>query len=121
MLAGAITPTFIELVRGIVYTQCLNSEATIACALECYRIEHQAYPETIAELVAPGEKPLPLDAISGQAIKYRKISDDRYTLWCVGFDEKDDGGERRMDKKHPWDAHFNRTSYRGDWVWDFPE
>ena len=88
-------------VRQMAYTECLNSEATIACALVRDRIENQAYPETLDVLVAHGERPLPLDAISGKPIKYRKTSNGRYALWCVGFDEQDDGGKRTMDKRHP--------------------
>ena len=118
---GASAGMFFHAVRQMAYTQCLNSEATIACALERYRIEHQSYPETLDALVAPGQRPLPLDVISGKPIKYRKTGNGRYALWCVGFDEKDDGGKRTMDKRRPDLREFTNADYRGDWVWDYPE
>ncbi len=108
-------------VRSAAYTQCLLNQATVACALECYRIENQSYPETLEALALPNGKALPLDVLTGKPMGYRRSAPNHYTLWCAGFDEKDDGGKRVSDEKNPERTRFNRIGYKGDWVWDFPE
>jgi hypothetical protein len=102
------------------YSQCLVNQAIAACALERYRIEHGTYPETLEAANCPGEKSIPVDIISGKPMHYRKTPDGRYALWCVGFDEKDDGGKRVLNKEHPEQTRFHDPKYLGDWVWDFP-
>jgi hypothetical protein len=88
--------------------------------LERYRIEHNTYPDTLEAANDVGEKSIPLDIISGKPMGYRKTPNGKYTLWCVGFDGKDDGGKRVLDKVHPEDNRFSDPKYLGDWVWDFP-
>ena len=104
----------------VVYTQCLVNEAIAACALERYRIEHNTYPDTLEAANRAGETPIPPDVISGKPMGYRKTADGRYALWCVGFDGKDDGGKRVLDKDNPERTKFSDPKYSGDWVWDFP-
>jgi hypothetical protein len=103
----------------VVYTQCLVNEAIAACALERYRIEHGSYPDTLEAVNRAGERRIPLDVISEKAMGYRKTADGRYALWCVGFDGKDDGGKRVLDKDNPERTRFSDPKYVGDWVWDF--
>ncbi|MEZ0275092.1 MAG: type IV pilin protein [Roseimicrobium sp.] len=111
-------PAFSRFVDRATYTQCQLDRAIIACALERFRLEHGTYPNALAELARAGEKPLPLDILSGNPMGYRKTDDGRYVLWAVGFDRSDDGGYRpkgdgRTDKP-------TRRNYRGDWVWTYP-
>jgi len=118
-LALIAVPAFRGVTYRVVYTQCLVNEAIAACALERYRIEHGAYPDTLEAANIVGEKSIPLDVISGKPMGYRKTADGRYALWCVGFDGKDDGGKRGYDEKHPEGPKFYQPTYVGDWVWDF--
>ena len=78
--------------------------ALVACALERHRLAHGTYPETLDALVPRFIGRLPHDIIGGQPLKYRPGPGDRFTLYSVGWDEKDDGGK-------PGD----------DWVWTQPE
>lgn len=103
----------------VIYTQSVENEAIAACALERYRIEHNAYPDTLEAANWPGEKSIPADVISGKPMVYRKAPDGRYALWCVGFDGKDHGGKRVLDEKNPGSTRFSSAEYHGDWVWDF--
>ena len=51
---------------------------------------------------------LPADVISGNPYLYRRTEAERFILYSVGWDEKDDGG---TPGKHLFDEK------EGDWVW----
>jgi hypothetical protein len=120
LIAQIAMPADSGVINNVVYAQCLVNEAIAACALERYRIEHGTYPDSLAEANHPGEKPIPLDVISGKPMGYRNTPNGKYALWCVGFDGKDDGGKRVLDAKVPNITRFSDPAYIGDWVWDFP-
>jgi hypothetical protein len=120
ILARIAVPAELGVTRRAIYEQSVVNEAIAACALERYRIEHNAYPYTLEEANQPGEKSIPLDIISGKPMGYRRTSDGRYVLWCVGFTGKDNGGRRVPDKEHPELTRFSAANYTGDWVWDYP-
>ena len=54
---------------------------------------------------------LPNDLFTGEPYKYRRTDDGQFTLYSVGWNEKDDGGT-------PGDKWFDEK--QGDWVWQFP-
>jgi hypothetical protein len=120
LLASILTPVSSRTIDRAIYTQVMVDQATIACALERYRLEHGTYPDSLAMVKLATGQPLPLDIMAGQPMGYRKTSDGRYALWSVGFDGKDDGGKRGIDELHPENTNFSEAKYVGDWVWDFP-
>ena len=75
-----------------------NRLLIIGLALKIYKAEHGKYPATLAELVPGVIASLPDDpfALSG-AFKYR-LEKDKYVLYSVGPDGKDDGGTPIDDK-----------------------
>jgi hypothetical protein len=80
-------------------------EALIACALERYRLAHNAYPETLDALVPQYLAQVPRDIIGGQPLHYRRTDDGKFLLYSIGWNETDDGGNPADD---------------ADWVWDAP-
>jgi hypothetical protein len=104
----------------VVQIQSVVNEAIAACALERYRLEHNAYPDTLEAANHPGEPPIPLDILSGNPMGYRKTPDGSYTLWCTAINGTNHGGKRILDPKHPDHTAFADPAYSGDWVWDFP-
>jgi hypothetical protein len=78
-------------------------EALIACALERYRLTHNAYPETLDALVPQFLAQLPPDLIGGQPLHYRLAEGGKFVLYSVGWNGTDDGGKPGSDD---------------DWVWD---
>jgi len=119
MLAFQATGAFAGVNYKVIYTQSVENEAIAACALERYRIEHGAYPDTLEAANHPGEPPIPLDILSGKPMGYRKTPDGRYILWCVGPSGVDHGGKRVLDQHHPEHTNFSAPAYQGDWVWSF--
>ena len=83
--------------------QTLVNEALIACALERYRLAHNAYPETLDALVPQYLAQVPGDIIGGQPLHYRRADDGKFLLYSIGWNETDDGG---------------KPGSNDDWVWD---
>jgi hypothetical protein len=98
-------------VRQFAYAQVHVDEARIACRLERYRLSHGSFPDTLAALVADyGE--LPHDIMNGEAYHYKLNRDGTYVLYSVGWNQKDDGGQ-----KGP-----NSSMNYPDWIWtNYPD
>ena len=120
LMVSMIAPAVNVVTLRAAYTQSLIDQATIACVLERHRIERGGYPDSLDGLKLASGNPLPMDALSGKPMGYRKTDNGKYALWCVGFDGKDDGGKRVLDTKNPQTTKFSDKGYQGDWVWDFP-
>lgn len=85
-------------------TQTQVNQACIVCGLERYRLAKGRYPEALDKLVPEFAAKIPVDVIKGQPMHYRCGSDGAtFSLYSVGWDEKDDGGEPKTD-----------------WVWSCP-
>lgn len=96
--------------------QTVVDQATVACALERYRIAGGQYPENLEALVPRFLAKIPTDVINGEPLKYRRIDDGQFVLYSVGWDQKDDGGMivKRKGKTGRPDIE------QGDWVWRYP-
>jgi hypothetical protein len=96
--------------RTVAHTQTRLNQARIVCALERYRHAHGEYPETLDALTPRFLRNVPHDVMTGRALKYR-VADDAFTLYSVGWNERDDGGNAVFrDDGQPELAD-------GDWVW----
>jgi hypothetical protein len=76
-----------------------------AIALELYRMEHGAYPESLAVLKPGKPGGIPLDLITGEPFRYRRNDDGSFAMWSVGWNEKDE------------DGLISEKTTDGDWVW----
>jgi len=77
-----------------------SHEATVTIlALKRWRLEKNAYPPTLDELLAAGYlKELPIDPYSDKPLIYRRTDDD-FVLYSVGPNFTDDGGVSGKDSK----------------------
>jgi hypothetical protein len=87
-------------------------EARIACALERYRLAHNAYPAALDALVPACIDALPHDVMNGEPYHYRLNADGTFLLYSVGWNQRDDGGVEVTEDKSP-----RRDYTKGDWVW----
>lgn len=60
-------------------------------ALERFRARTGSYPEKLSELTPADLAATPIDAWSGEPLRYRREG-EAYRLYSTGFDGKDDGG-----------------------------
>lgn len=71
----------------------------VELALARYKAQHGRYPETLDEakdlMLMDG-----IDPFSGERLKYRREDDGSFTLWSVGENLVDDGGDETLVRKH---------------------
>ena len=68
-------------------------ETRLGCALERERLAHGSYPASL-DLLAPTYLPtLPPDVMNGEPLHYRLEAGGGYTLYSVGWNLQDDGGQ----------------------------
>ena len=60
--------------------------------VEAFRDRHKRYPRSLDELAADSGEALPVDPMTGDSLLYR-VADDGYTIYSVGLNGDDDGGE----------------------------
>ncbi|MCO5052240.1 MAG: hypothetical protein M9920_08050 [Verrucomicrobiae bacterium] len=87
-----------------------------AIALKRYSLRHGNYPAKLDALVPEFLSVVPVDYMDGQPIKYRLNTDGSFTLYSVGEDGKDDGGDRSM----PEGSKGRDLWRRKDYVWPAP-
>ena len=87
-------------------------QTSIACALERYRLATGGLPEKLEALNTYLTGSLPFDVITGKPMTYKVTGDGQFTLYSVGWNEKDEGGKMVLNQQG------NATDpTQGDWVW----
>ena len=66
-----------------------------AIALKRYQLAHKTWPDSLNQLVPAYLPAVPLDPIDGQPLRYQKSANeaDGYTLYSIGVNGIDDGGD----------------------------
>jgi hypothetical protein len=103
-----------HITRRIAQTQAYVDAAKMACALERYRLAGQSTPVSLESLTPTFLPEIPLDVMDGQPLRYQPAKDGAYTLYSVGWNQKDDGGVRGWSGEGP---KATLDSTKGDWVW----
>ena len=96
--------------------------ATLACALERYRLANGEFAATLDALVPRFAAKLPHDVITGEPLKYRRTGGGGFVLYSVGFNKTDDGGKPCVRYKNLHGQPENRFDLdQNDWVWMHPD
>lgn len=106
LVASWALPNWVKALQRFAANQTMANEASVACALERYRLSHGQYPEALEMLAPQFIEKIPHDMIGGQPLKYQRIAGDRFLLYSLGWNEKDDAGL------------VGTNLVGGDWVWD---
>ena len=117
LLSDVLLQSFEGLLTRAALAQTGKNQALLACALERYRLANGQFPKTLEALTPQFIESIPTDPISGKPMIYRCARGDRFLLYSVGWNEKDDDGKAIMTKdgKAP-------IATEGDWVWPkYPE
>jgi hypothetical protein len=110
-LARMLLPALSKSLEKTAYEQATVSLARVACALERHRLATGNYPEKLDALTPRFIDRLPPDPVNGEPLKYRRDAPDRFVLYSIGSNLKDDGGEVYRTEKRGLDWR------QGDWVW----
>ena len=70
-----------------------------AIAAERFRLKTGKFPAELDELVPDYLPGVPIDPIDGQPLR-RIVTSDEFTVYSIGIDRKDDGGQSPADKPH---------------------
>ena len=84
-----------------------------AIALKRYQLRHDQYPANLESLVPEFCSALPVDWMDGKPIKYHRNKDGRFTLYSVGEDGEDNGGDLSL----PEGSKRRDLWGRRDYVW----
>jgi hypothetical protein len=94
-----------------------RSMVLCAIALKRYALSHGDYPASVDALVPEFLPSVPVDYMDGKPMKYHLNGDGSFTLYSVGEDGKDDGGDASL----PPGATYYQDLWRGkDMVWPQP-
>jgi hypothetical protein len=106
--------------EGFPFAQSAVDLATVACALERYRLANDEFPPTLAALVPQFAAKLPHDLITGEPLKYRR-TETGFVLYSVGFNQADDGGKPCLRQRNGLGEPESRFDLnQNDWVWAYP-
>ncbi len=117
VMAKLLIPALSKAAHRSARVHTLTKLATVACALERYRLANGQYPDKLEALAPRFLESLPPDVITGQPLKYRRADADKFLLYSVGWDSKDDGGVPAAET-----GKGKPATATGDWVWgEFPK
>jgi hypothetical protein len=85
-----------------------------AIALKRYSLRHGKPPASLAALVPEFLPSVPIDYMDGKPVKYHLNAGGSFTLYSVGEDGKDDGGDASAAPEHQDSAS---SWFRKDFVW----
>ncbi len=90
-----------------------------AIALRRFQIRNKRLPSKLEELVPELLASVPIDRMDGKPLRYRRDTEETFTLWSVGDDLKDDGGDPSppADRNSPLRAQWWMAK---DAVWPHP-
>ena len=74
----------------------VDRASRVAVAVERFERDRKARPASITELVPQYLAGIPQDPYTGSPLQYRRAA-DRYTIYSVGPNKKDDGGDLTSD------------------------
>jgi hypothetical protein len=111
LLAILLLPSLEKVPLRAAIAQTALDQASLACVLERIRLVHGRFPEQLTSLVPGGLPALPHDPLTGVPYVYQRESDDRFILYSVGWNQRDEGGRR---------GGILYDTAKGDWVWEYP-
>jgi len=110
IVASMMLPALARVNVRAAFTQNAVRQAAVACALERYRLAHGDWPQKLEDMTQLMTE-IPRDVVDGKPLKYERLGNDQFTLYSVGWNEIDDGGEVVLNRDSSLDIE------EGDWVW----
>lgn len=105
-----------KLIFKAVHIEIGRSHVITAIALKRFHLRYGQYPDKLELLVPEFCSTIPTDWMDGKPIKYRRNEDGSYTLYSVGQDGKDEGGDLRLSEQ----TRNKDWWFRRDYVWPAP-
>jgi hypothetical protein len=112
-------------VAGSVFNKVMMAEtsrqvAIAAIAVMRFQLENGHYPADLDSLVPKFVGAIPLDPVDDQPLRYRVEKDGNYTLYSVGENGVDDGGNPAVPANVKGSILYWLNYAALDWVWPQP-
>jgi hypothetical protein len=104
-------------VRRAVDAEATQALVVTAVAVQRWKLAHKNFPQRLDELVPALLPKLPVDPFDGQPLRYRAGTNASFTLYSVGHNFRDDGGDARPEKGGGMRPNFLNAL---DIVWPSP-
>jgi hypothetical protein len=88
-----------------------------AIALKRYRLRHGSVPESLERLIPELLPAVPVDYMDGKPVRYKPDKTGGFTLYSIGADGRDDGGDASPTAK---ETAVQNIWNRKDFVWPAP-
>ena len=111
ILSGIFAP-----IGAVFRAETQRSLVLCAIALKRHSLRHGKLPTTLDALVPEFLSSVPVDFMDGKPVKYRLGSDGSFTLYSIGEDGMDDGGDIFPVATYSWRDLWKRRDY----VWSAP-
>jgi type II secretory pathway pseudopilin PulG len=109
------------LMRRAAEAEAMRRLAVTALALERYRLRQGSYPKTLDGLVPDFLPTAPIDFMDGKPLRYHTTDDNRFTLYSIGLDCIDDGGQMtRIESQSSGSSRGIGRREGPDLVWPRP-
>ena len=92
-LSGFLMPNYIRAGRTCIRNETQRRLTLTAIALERFRLRNGKFPTELDPLVPQFLSAMPIDLMSAKPLRYRLNADGSFTLYSVGEDGRDDGGD----------------------------
>ncbi len=127
LVVPRLSEVFHQATPSALYLQTACQEASVACALERYRLAQGQYPDSLDALVPAWLKQVPADLLDqqGSPLRYRREADGGFVLYSIGLNRLDDHGKPVPAHKsweqgsEPFKEPFPILD-QGDWAWIQP-
>ncbi|MCX5768710.1 MAG: hypothetical protein NTZ09_00340 [Candidatus Hydrogenedentes bacterium] len=91
ILSERIMEAYLRMPKAEALSRVVRTGTSLVAAIEAYRHEEGAYPQTLQSLVPSVLPELPSDPFTGQPFRYARQS-GAYRLYSAGINMRDDGG-----------------------------
>lgn len=103
--------------HAVAYAQTVVDLASVACALERYRMARGQPPARLDALVPTWITRVPPDVCTGQPLAYQVAPEGQFRLYSFGWNGVDDGGKAVLAPD--WQGRLETRLREGDWTWDY--
>jgi hypothetical protein len=93
VLSGVLMPNYIKAGRTFIRLETQWQLTITAIALERCHLRNGNFPAELDALVPQFISAVPIDPMSAKPLRYRLNADGNFTLYSVGEDGRDDGGD----------------------------
>lgn len=96
LLSAIAIPNFVKGAGVCVKSETQRRMTVTVLALERYKLETGGYPRSLETLIPRFLSAMPMDLMSAKPLCYRLDTDGTFTLYSVGEDGRDDGGDATL-------------------------